>query len=141
MRSSLSPEYLAGFFDGEGCISLSAGDLYTLHVSVTQVNPAPLREFAAAFGGNVRLRRWHRPDQRPGYIWNIASQKAMAMLKVLRPYLIVKAEEADIAIAFQSLRRPGRVPLRDWPAKKETYAVAAAQLKALKHRVWPEVAE
>jgi hypothetical protein len=105
--------YVAGFFDGEGCIQLVAAmrshrngksyPRFQLHVSVTQYDPEPLYLMKELFGGNVYQRKsratksgkmHHRFD------WVATSQVAAQFLAHIRPYLITKAQEADIAIEF-----------------------------------------
>jgi hypothetical protein len=95
--------YLAGFLDGEGCICIrKLGDYerYDLFVEVSQVNPAPLFLFERQFGGRVFKMRRHN-EYRDLCKWRVGSHDAARVLQKLRPFLVVKAEEADLAIEFQ----------------------------------------
>jgi hypothetical protein len=102
--------WMAGFFDGEGCVSIGravhaithgkrrTSTSYCLQVIVGQRERAPLEHFLSAFGGVVY------PFRRKGmeyYRWVIASHKAAAALVQLLPYLQIKRAVAEVAIRFQ----------------------------------------
>lgn len=103
--------YLAGFFDGEGCIEIQkwvSKDLilnpyYTLRISATQVNPEPLYKLQETFKGVVHCRD-ARPlkNQRTVYKWRCKSVQAAHALQCMLPYLIVKSDEAKLALEFQN---------------------------------------
>ncbi len=95
--------YLAGFFDGEGCVTVGRGKspgVMSLFIKVGQVNPAPLERFRQRFGGAIHpLSRYG--NQRQAYQWTLSTKKAQAALEQLLPYLQVKQDEARMAIALQ----------------------------------------
>ena len=112
--------YLAGFFDGEGSImivptfwvSQKKGNRYAyrLHCSACNANPKPVFLLSDLFGGKV----YERPVGKNGvnkvrflisYSWSITSWKALSFLKVVLPYLIVKKEQAELAVVFQERKR------------------------------------
>ena len=99
--------YLAGFIDGEGSIRIgtnrsSNGERrWYLILSCHQRNPEPLRRLHRRFGGSVRYQAKHKP--RPSFEWAITSDMAGRAIAELRPWLLVKADEADLALTFQSL--------------------------------------
>lgn len=99
--------YLAGFIDGEGSIAVGVNRnpkgerRWYLRLSAHQTNPAPLFILKEVFGGSVHLQR--RPDRKTIYEWVVSSMEAYEAIKALRPYLIVKAEEADAGVEFQEL--------------------------------------
>lgn len=107
----LSVEYVAGFFDGEGCIHLSAAPAYqrgvpyiryVLSVVVGQQRPDVTIDLVNTFGGNVCStldRRRARP--RSYHQWRLNGRCAGEFLRRIRPHLRYKAAEADIAIEFQ----------------------------------------
>lgn len=115
--------YAAGFFDGEGhiCISFATArkcrghsyDRYMLSVSMSQNDPVALQWLAARFGGNVRQLKASRGYDKKIYRrwdWSLACQNAMEFLLLLRPFLMVKGEQADIAIEFQRTMDMRRKP-------------------------------
>jgi hypothetical protein len=104
--------WMAGFFDGEGYIGISrtGGHFrlrgHALRVAVTQVTREPLVPFSL-FGGNLHLRQHSpRPNERRIYQWHSSAGVAAECLRTLRPYLRLKGEQADVAIAFQERRLP-----------------------------------
>lgn len=108
--------YAAGFFDGEGCISiaLQLGSTargkhypntrrYFLSVTMSQNDPAPLRWLVERFGGSTRFLRGKRTYDKGYYErwnWCVTTKGALNFLKMIRPFLIVKASQADIAFEF-----------------------------------------
>ena len=98
--------YLAGFFDGEGCISLytSHGRRY-LTVSVSQTNRFILESFRFAFGGQVYEGQKHN-GKRDIWRWTATTKIAAEFLKQIYPFLKLKKGEATIALEFQRNRYP-----------------------------------
>ena len=113
----LTPAYAAGFFDGEGCISInklkrrdiSKGYHYTLKIQATNNVREVIGRFAEAYGGHIGLKRPRAGENRKlGYTWNVTSWGAIAFLKEIFPFLIVKRQQAEIAFRFQdSMRHTG----------------------------------
>jgi hypothetical protein len=94
--------YLAGFFDGEGCIQINKIDTkirlrYYLRVSANQVNPKPIQMLYEEFGGHVSKRS----GSRGVYQWITQGRKANVVLETLLPFLIVKSAQAELALEFQ----------------------------------------
>lgn len=100
--------WAAGFFDGEGCIAIvKPRGTYQIRAMVNQVDPRPLELLRSRFGGGLHKRE-RGPDSpsRDIYAWQISCQKAEAFLRAIRPYLTVKAEQVNRALAFQERRLP-----------------------------------
>lgn len=106
--------YMAGFFDGEGCINICAYKhkhiknnqiAYKMSIKASQVDVAPLLMFHKFFGGGTPTK-FYQTGQKSGivreqHLWGIGCNAALHCLEALVPYLIVKKEEAEIAIRFQ----------------------------------------
>lgn len=110
--------YLAGFIDGEGSIAVGLNRTkkgvrrWYLKISAHQLDPRPLRALQGRFGGSVR-RHSDPPRVRAIYEWTATSKQAAHAIEALRPFLIVKADEADVALEFQRIvgaNPPGRRP-------------------------------
>lgn len=89
--------YIAGFLDGEGTLSSRYGSgRVGIEISASQNSLAPLRYIQERLGGHVRFR----PNAYGGqWIWSLTKRRAVFdALTQLRPYLIVKKEEADVAL-------------------------------------------
>ena len=97
--------YMAGLFDGEGCISLarhSSGRYYNVACYIVMTNEYILQLFCFRFGGRVS-RKYNRPmnpKHQPYWRWSISSRQAYHFLKTIYPYLIIKKPQAEVAFKF-----------------------------------------
>lgn len=106
----ISPEYLAGFLDGEGCIDcqiMYAKPPYEkrfyvrprIRMAQTASGYKLLEALKAEFGGHVSKERIHGGNQNPSRSWEILSKKGIvSMLELLEPLLIVKQEQARFCL-------------------------------------------
>jgi len=140
--------WAAGFFDGEGCIVIRKklkrkadpehphNHFLFVHVSNTQ--RAPLDEFVALWGGGIVINhRRSEANSRPCWRWQSSTRQAAAALRDMLPYLVVKREEAEVALAFQERRVPpgafgGQMPRCADPAQDHLDYLT---LQSLKRRV------
>jgi hypothetical protein len=98
--------YFAGFFDGEGSIGIYSNTNKhrgrTLRVQVTQtVTPTStelLREVQARWGGSLAVM--NRRERRHAWNWQASARTGRRVLVEIRPWLRLKAAEADIALAY-----------------------------------------
>jgi hypothetical protein len=105
--------YLAGFLDGEGSIMADRRKVYnknqpnrnghqspTISVKVCNTDPRPLYLFQKHFGGKLykepEVKNSHRNKEIYSYRAHINS--SWVLLEKLLPYLIVKQEQANIAL-------------------------------------------
>jgi hypothetical protein len=108
--NDLQVAYLAGFFDGEGCISVArtdSGGTYSLIVTVSQMDGRDLEPFAERWGGKIVEHRRERP-RKTYYQWGVGGSRALKCLQDLLPYLRGKREEALVAIKWPRWGRTGR---------------------------------
>lgn len=108
--------YLAGFFDGEGCIYIlkakkAWGFAYDLEISFTNSDPEPLLLAQAAFGGTISVSKDTREGRKNVSRLRLRSRKASNALREMLPYLRTKKARAVMAIDFQDARAAGR---RTW---------------------------
>lgn len=91
--------WLAGFVDGEGCISIH-GLLPTIVIANT--NEAVLQEIKSTLGaGGVYLGSKPKSAQhKQGYFYHIRGHDAISLAFSLYSYLRVKRPQADILISF-----------------------------------------
>lgn len=104
--------YAAGLLDGEGCIHIARqshrgsryGHIYRLVVSVAQNHLRSLLDFQDFVGIAGRLYTVKRQGttNRDSYTLTYDGTTAEAVLRVLLPYLGRKADEAAVALAFQT---------------------------------------
>lgn len=101
--------YAAGFFDGEGHIRIynhKSEDRFILSTEVTQATPTIIEWFKEKFGGRINYREYGQSYDKTVIVrkwtWVCNSTRSALFLMKIRPYLSVKAEQADIGIAFQA---------------------------------------
>lgn len=101
--------WAAGIIDADGCITIKrrrqgGATYYALFVVIGQVGdgdtpPLVLAKLQDLYGGSIewadrpgRRRMWHLP---------VSTANAEAMLRRIRPYLVGKANQADIALEYR----------------------------------------
>ena len=106
---ALSLDYVAGFFDGEGCIVIHKGKLdngrvtprYDLIVSAYQCTRLVLDQLKEQFGGNVYTHsRSNRPAMRTSWSWKVSGQVAEKFLQQVYPRLVEKKDQAWLGLEF-----------------------------------------
>lgn len=115
----LSAEYIAGFFDGEGCIYVGRNSrqrpTYTLEVSIVNTDRRPLDQLYARFGGCLQVRQGGQQ-----YHWRITGQRAQQFLNWIRPHAVIKDQQIRLALEFMAARERSS---RWRPLTPETLAV------------------
>ncbi len=104
--------WAAGFIDGEGSIRIRRVPTknvtpinYSLALTASQVNRAPLDKLQQMFGGCLNLKHpsaRQGPNAAPYYTWMITGHTAAAALNSIRQYLVVKYEQAALGLEFQT---------------------------------------
>jgi len=97
--------YMAGLFDGEGSVSLLRRSKRSpwavrLHISICNTNEESMRTFSKGFDGSLfrQQRTGFKRYRRPWYIWSADDAKAERVLRLLLPYLKIKADRARIGL-------------------------------------------
>jgi hypothetical protein len=103
--------WMAGFFDGEGCVSIgksrnkrpdgSIRDVctYTLQLAIEQKQAEPLKQFHRVFGGSFYTSNKKGMTY---FRWSCNSSTALRALERLLPYLMLKRPIAELGIRFQT---------------------------------------
>ena len=136
MLTDTESAYLAGFFDGDGCVNISSrkGQAHYLQVVFSQCNRQFLDDWCGKVGkgsvhknsgftdGSHKKELWH---------WRLSDRQAESVLIMMLPYLELKAEQATIAIQFMGTKkRYGRAGV---PAhileQREQFKLALSALK------------
>ena len=105
--------YMAGFVDGEGCIRVALNQsgkypFYQLTVRVYNTNCIVPNFFKQSFGEAVRINKRNNPNHRPLFMWQASCRLACSCLKQLEPYLMMKREQAQLAILFQEQKHKNK---------------------------------
>lgn len=97
--------YLAGFFDGEGTITASVGRDWRPRLKVTQRTSYVIEHLYYLFGVGSFRTYLNQRDQKTVYAWEVGrKQEVRYLLQGMLPYLIVKEEQAELALWASSLR-------------------------------------
>ena len=115
--------YAAGFFDGEGYIHISTKG--ALVAGITQIQPAPLQYMKSIYGGSIGSGGRCRGRRNPPLKWRVCGSVALVFLWHIRPYLILKADEATVAMDYPTHNAGVAVP--DDVAEKRMEIRAALQ--------------
>jgi len=101
--------YLAGLFDGEGCISICPrkdkhGDnAFIFCIQITNTNTTLMKWLIEHFGGVYYSQdgKSRKPNWKPSYRWRVKGRanEEEFLLGVL-PYLVIKKEQAKLALEF-----------------------------------------
>lgn len=94
--------YIAGLFDGEGCIHwFTVKKIYRYpSVTISMTTHAGLDLIIELFGGKLAYRIDKRPRNKPVYRWTVGNRKALNFLETIRPWLREKASQADMVFEF-----------------------------------------
>ena len=106
---------MAGVLDSDGSIWITRSTrkphVYTLRLSVTNTASVLPEWFAETLGGNVLCEQPKHSAWRPAYRWHATGARAGEIAALLLPYLVVKRQQALIAIEFASTLTSGGVAL------------------------------
>lgn len=120
--------YIAGFFDGEGCVRIKQsnqhGNSYYVIAHITNTNRAILKEVQELFGGTIRMQE--RGPNKDVYNWQITSAEAVDFLQTLAPFLKEKQTQATYAISFHA--RKGSM---DAAEKRAAYVTISAMKRSI----------
>ena len=148
--------YIAGLFDGEGFITMRIQRYrdtrwpdnrkiqrrMVLNAGINMTDPRSIRQIAAEHNGYFKpYRKPAKPTHRPLHCWIVCNEKAAAFLEKIVPYLIIKKEEAVLALAYQNYMRERRgknargkaVSEEEWTYRE----TIIAEMRRLKHVSYP----
>lgn len=107
--TDLDASFLAGFFDGEGCVRINSRVAspkskrlnYQVQVVIGHTNKPILDWIAGLFGGNVLPRKSAR-NVKQQWFWCVYGDKARTFLQTISPHARIKREEVILALRFLS---------------------------------------
>ena len=137
--------WAAGFFDGEGCVSIAKpvnspnGDgkkyhSYQLQIIVAQRDRRPMDALVGLFGGGITPVKIHGSTY---WYFRRHGRKATPILQAILPFLVLKREQAELAIRFQKFHdetRPHRRDVGRTPEQMETLDLFYQQSRAMNAR-------
>ncbi len=123
--------YVAGFIDGEGCVYVTKGGTRRSgvpRVDVTQVNVAPLKWLQERWGGGLYFKANGR-DHKYCWVLCISGNRAVQICEDIRPWLKVKALQADNVLAFgRTVNRGAHYKLSEEEKDRRKMLVEASRI-------------
>lgn len=134
-------KYLAGLFDGEGCVVVSSPirqsdtlscrtgqRVMNLSLRIANNDPIVLKWLERNFGG--RVRQDHRP--KASYTWIVAGDLSVVAAKKLAKYSRMKRKQLELYVALAALRGRQGVNITDAEWRQRDKLIA--QIKASPYR-------
>ena len=104
--STTDKAYLAGHFDGEGCIRLRKhprGNIYSIYISSVGNHFSVIERYQNSFGGTVKTRA--KENRKTLFVWELKNvSKSIFFLASVLPYLMEKKPQAEIALEYLEKR-------------------------------------
>lgn len=103
--------YLAGFIDGEGCITatLRRGSI-DCRLEVGSTNRALLERIKKETGvGCICTKKKRSKNARRLHLWNVSTRSLSSLLTQVLPHLRLKKQQAEIMLALVAYEYPSRV--------------------------------
>lgn len=141
----MTPEYLAGFFDGEGCIDCqhmypkqAQGVFYVrprLRIALANVGLEVLEKLKSKYGGSLHSRNHSKSHVKwtDATSWEVCSKDSIrSVLGDITPHLIIKREQAKLVMWWLD-NASGRYGGRGFrPQMTEARKMFAEELKLMK---------
>ena len=106
--------YMAGFFDGEGCVCITPigrvtsrqSQTFSMRAQVVSTNKEIIELWKDSFGGDIKSRKIGG-NRQACWVWRISAKQAAVVLGLMLPYLKIKKPQAQRAIEFQEHKTRG----------------------------------
>lgn len=100
----ITPEYVAGFFDGEGCVSVVRHrGLPSLRVDLIQCDYNILHLIGLKFGREPNKKTVRNAKHRQGWSLSFCGKTALPFLEYLRPHVVLKRKLVEWGIEMAKL--------------------------------------
>ncbi len=103
----LSLQYLAGFTDGEGCVTIGYNKTtksYFPVVTIANTNELIMGIIAKQFGGRYYVRAKFK-NRKPVCIWYLSPKESVyKFLKKIHPYSIVKRDQIETVLSLEHIK-------------------------------------
>lgn len=114
---SLKVAWAAGFFDGEGCVSIqckkrpkNSCSWFVLTVTISNTNLDSMDTLKSLFGFGTIYAIPKIEGRQQGYKWILTGRSAEIFLTAVRSYSIVKKPHVELALEFRGLGQ--KVPFK-----------------------------
>jgi hypothetical protein len=106
--------WLAGLFDGEGCVGFyrkrdkrnTSRTAYYIVATIAMTHAPTIQRVVELTGSQINFtKRYKNEKHRTCFAWRVQNAKARVFLEAILPYSFTKAEEIRTALAADALRR------------------------------------
>jgi hypothetical protein len=129
---SIGAEYLAGLFDGEGCINITvSGKIRQVKLRLYLVNTDYefLQEVRAEYGGCLMRRPQKKKLKwKPFCVIEWTHADAAKLLDILLPYLRLKRKQAALALEFRQFM--------ELPKSERCHLIKIPANRMMNRRLW-----
>lgn len=104
--------WMAGFFDGEGCVSVikrNHDNVFTLVVQVVTTDLLTMKMIQTAFKGVLTARKPQEVNHKFSWEWRLTGRKAKEFLELIYPYSITKRKEIEVALKYPHTKSGHRI--------------------------------
>ncbi len=107
LENIISPQYIAGFLDGEGWFSIkkSAGKIspsYQITVGASNTDITVIKMIMSLYGGSINIRKKRKINWKNEFSYSIHCREAEKLIISVLPYLIIKKERAAICLELMN---------------------------------------
>lgn len=118
--------FAAAIFDGEGCIHIARkreGHYYLMLV-IPNTDPRLAEWLLENFGGGTTIQKYSKINEKwkDQVVWQAYGQKAYGVIRKVKPFLLLKQEQAEVAEKFYrecTMKGAGYRCLPIWIKKKQ----------------------
>ena len=110
--TNFGPQYVAGFFDGEGSVFIvkqkrAYGPYYHLRVNIAQTGSDSklLGWLEDEFGGSLGYYSKKKQNGQDCWYWTATGKVAIKFLTWIKDYTYYKTEQIEFALEFEKFRR------------------------------------
>lgn len=105
--SSETRAYLAGLFDGEGCVLVYQYESLLFGASIVNTNFEVLHFVQETTdSGKITLVKKRQNHHKQSYVWAVRGNAALEFFRAIEPFLIVKRAQVAAAIYLRTEANP-----------------------------------
>jgi hypothetical protein len=106
--TEIKAAWLAGFFDGEGCVRWSRRKvLRSVSLTLTNTNEAVMQKVMMVTGtGKITEKQPKSSKHSLCYTWQCYGDNAQSLLRQMLPELVIKREAAEVALGLSEATEP-----------------------------------
>ena len=107
-HSDIALAYMAGFFDGEGCVNFTQSGkhkTWIIRVMVRNTDFDIIKKIHETFGGRIQVtHQKNKPAWKTSYCWRVDGAQAIFFLRLIDPFVFIKKDQILIAMFWDEIR-------------------------------------